>query len=93
MVSLFFERNVKKPLKTSLNMKRHIVEIHMPWGCEVTWKETQAYKQLQDHKTEHSKLVVFKYHNDPQKITYVKKLPTFFRLLSRLNQLNLCGLF
>ena len=33
-----------------------------------------------------------RYPNDPRILTYVKKRLTFFRLLSRLNELDLCGL-
>ena len=34
-----------------------------------------------------------KYPKDPTILTYVKKRLTFFRLLSRLNKIDLCGLF
>ena len=33
------------------------------------------------------------YPNNPQIVTYVRKQRTFFRLLSRLNEHDLCGLF
>ena len=33
------------------------------------------------------------YPNDPRIVTYIRKRLTFFRLLSRLSKLDLCGLF
>ena len=56
-----FCKECGKNLKTSLHMKRHIVVIHMPGGWEVCGRRLKPSRQLQDHKTEHSKIVVLKY--------------------------------
>ena len=40
-------------------MKRHIVEIHMPLGCEVCERRLKPSRQLQDHKTDHNKITVY----------------------------------
>ena len=63
-----------------------VLESHIKWSYSL-FSKPKAAKGCSRNR------IIIDDPNDPQILTYVKKQITFFRLLSRLNELDLCGHF